>query len=225
MPAVGDKVREHFHETAAEFDAIYTGEKGPLGRWLDKKLRWDMYERFRRTVAECGEPGLEVLDVGCGSGRFSVAVARAGARAVLGLDFAENMLDIARHLAEKEGVGERCRFEVGDFMERKFGRQFDVTLAIGLLDYVADCAPFLRKMRRVSRRKVVATFPRKWTWRAPVRKLRLSLRGCPVYFFTKPQVERLMAEAGFKEFTVERIGKIYFVVGRCAEGEGACASV
>ncbi len=221
--SVGEKVREHFHHTAAEFDAIYSGEKGPLARWLDRRLRWDMYERFRRTVAECTvgrAPLPRVLDVGCGSGRFAVAIAKAGATEVLGLDFAPSMLDIARRLAEREGVADRCRFEQGDFMARRFDEQFDVTLAIGLFDYVADCLPFLRKMRRVSRRKVVATFPRKWTWRAPLRKLRLALRRCPVFFFSKPQVAHLMAQAGFPRFTIERIGKIYFVVGHCGEGEG-----
>jgi hypothetical protein len=118
-------------------------------------------------------------------------------------------------------VADRCAFEAGDFMERTFERQFDVTLAIGLFDYVVDCAPFLRKMRRVSRKKVIATFPCRWTWRAPVRKVRLSLHRCPVYFFTKPQVEQLMEEAGFEEATVERIGKIYFVVGYCGGGESS----
>jgi ubiquinone/menaquinone biosynthesis C-methylase UbiE len=226
---VGEKVREHFHQTAAEFDSIYSGAKGPLRRWLDRLLRWDMYERFRRTVAECSEPGLAVLDVGCGTGRFSVAAAKAGAREVVGLDFAENMLEIARQLAEKEGVVEQCRFLDADFMDQKFDRQFDLTLAIGLFDYVADCAPFLRKMRRMTRKKVVATFPRKWTWRAPVRKVRLAVRRCPVYFFTRPQVQRLMEEAGFASFTVDRIGKIHFVVGHCnvprrepIAGDGRC---
>jgi len=217
---VGEKVRSHFHETAAEFDAIYTGEKGAVGRWLDRVLRWDMYERFRRTVEECGEPGLEVLDVGCGSGRFSVAAAKAGAREVWGIDFAEKMLKMARELADRRGVGESCRFLAADFMNYEFDRRFDVTLAIGLFDYVADCAPFLRKMRRLSRKKVIATFPRRWTWRAPVRKVRLSLHGCPVYFFTRAQVERLMTQAGFQCSTVERIGKIYFVVGHCEPPAG-----
>ena len=219
VASVGDKVRSHFHETAGEFDSIYTGDKGPLARWLDRVFRWDMYERYKRTVAECGEPGLEVLDIGCGSGRFSVAVAKAGAREVLGLDFAEAMLGIAQQLAEKEGVADRCQFQTADFMEHDFGREFDVALAIGLFDYVVDPLPFLRKMRRLSRKKIVATFPLKWTWRAPVRKVRLALRGCPVYFFTKPQVEKLMADAGFGAATVERIGKIYFVVGHCPPGK------
>ena len=221
MASVGDKVRTHFDETAGEFDSIYTGEKGPVGRWLDRVLRWDMYERFRRTVAECDEPGLEVLDIGCGSGRFSVVVAKAGAREVVGLDFADSMLEIAGRLAESEGVAEKCTFLNADFMEHDFDRQFDVTLAIGLFDYVVEPLPFLKRMRAVTRRKVVTTFPLKWTWRAPVRKVRLALRGCPVYFFTKPQVARLMADAGFADVTVERIGKIYFAVGQCsAEKDG-----
>lgn len=218
MAGVGDKVKTHFHETAEGFDAIYSGQKGPLARWLDKKLRWDMYERFRRTVAECDEPGLAVLDVGCGSGRFGVAVAKAGASEVVGLDFAENMLALARRLAEQEGVAERCEFVNADFMEQKFDRAFDVILAIGLFDYVADSLPFLKKMRRLARRKVVATFPRKWTWRAPIRKVRLTLHGCPVYFFTRGQLDGLMGEAGFPRYTIETIGKIHFVVGHCGEG-------
>jgi ubiquinone/menaquinone biosynthesis C-methylase UbiE len=216
VPTDGQKVREHFHETAAEFDAIYSGDKGPVGRWLDRVLRWDMYERFRRTVAECGEPGLEVLDVGCGTGRFGIAVAKQGAKEVLGLDFADHMLELARQMAEREGVADVCSFQNGDFMEMEFDRTFDVVLAIGLFDYVRECLPFLRKMRRVARAKVVATFPVFWTWRAPVRKVRLALRGCPVYFFKKAEVEQLMADAGFASATVERIGKIYFVVGHAA---------
>jgi len=215
VASVGDKVRTHFDETAGEFDSIYTGEKGAVGRWLDRVLRWDMYERFRRTVAECSEPGLEVLDIGCGSGRFSVAVAKAGAKRVVGLDFADRMLAIASRLAESEGVEGQCEFLNADFMDASFDRAFDVCMAIGLFDYIPPdgCPPFLRKMRRLARRKVIATFPLKWTWRAPVRKVRLALRGCPVYFFTRPQVERLMADAGFVNSAVERIGKIYFAVG------------
>ena len=213
MPTDGEKVRDHFHQTAAEFDSIYSGEKSAFGRWLDRVLRADMYERFRRTVAECEEPGLEVLDVGCGTGRFGIAVAKQGAGEVLGLDFADNMLDLARQMAEREGVGDVCTFQNGDFMEMEFGRTFDAILAIGLFDYVKDCLPFLKKMRRLARKKVVATFPIFWTWRAPVRKLRLALRGCPVYFFKKADVEQLMAEAGFARSSVERIGKIYFAVG------------
>ena len=223
MPDVGDKVRSHFHATAAEFDSIYTGEKGGFGRWLDHVLRWDMYERFRRTVGECAEPGLEVLDVGCGSGRFSVAVAKAGARHVTGLDFAEGMLGLAGKLAEREGVADRCSFLAADFMEQAFDREFDVILAIGLFDYVADCGPFLRKMQQLSRRKVVATFPRKWTWRAPIRKVRLAVRQCPVYFFTRPQVARLMDEAGYRGVSIETIGKIYFAVGHCGDAAAETA--
>ena len=70
-------------------------------------------------------------------------------------------------------------------------------------------------MREVTTGKIIATFPLKWTWRAPVRKVRLALRGCPVYFFTQPQVEQALRDAGFRSCRVTRIGKIYFAV---AEG-------
>ena len=40
-------------------------------------------------------------------------------------------------------------------------------------------------MRELSKDKAILAFPRFWTWRAPVRKVRLNARGCDVYFYTR----------------------------------------
>ena len=126
------------------------------------------------------------------------------------------MIDMARKEAERAGVADRCRFEVGDFLKLDTSRPFDALLAVGFFDYTREPAAYLEKMRRLCRVKLVATFPTVWSWRVPIRWPRLRLRGCPVFFFSPGRVRALLADAGFEVARFERMGHIYFVVARPA---------
>jgi len=63
------------------------------------------------------EPGMEVLDVACGTGNATIPAARAGARAT-GLDFARGLLEIARERAADAMV--EIDFVEGDAQEMPF---------------------------------------------------------------------------------------------------------
>jgi SAM-dependent methyltransferase len=54
-----------------------------------------------------------VLELACGRGRFSVWLARRGLE-VWGVDVSPVAIGLARQLAERSGVGGRCRFDVVD---------------------------------------------------------------------------------------------------------------
>lgn len=204
------RVLQYFETTATSFASIYASP-----RLIDRIFRRDMYERFRRTLEEC-DPlgGKSVLDVGCGSGQYVTALATRGADEVVGLDFAKNMLRVATENARRAGVTETCRFIAGDFLTYPFEQRFDYVIAVGFFDYVAEPLPFLRRAREVTSSKLIATFPRLLTWRAAVRKVRLRLAGCPVFFYTRRRVGELMRQAGFAMVKIEVCGKIYFVTGR-----------
>jgi SAM-dependent methyltransferase len=209
---MGKRVREYFGSAAASFDSIYSGRKGRFSAWLDLVFRRDMIERFVEAMRECGDvKGVEILDVGCGSGRYAIELAKRGAT-VTGVDAAGEMLAIARQLARDSGVSRNCGFLTGDFLPLRLDRIFGVTLAIGFFDYTADPVSYLRKMRQWTRGRLIVTFPRFWTWRAPVRKVRLALGGCPVYFYTRSRVDGLMRKSGWARWDVKKIGKLHFVV-------------
>jgi 2-polyprenyl-6-hydroxyphenyl methylase/3-demethylubiquinone-9 3-methyltransferase len=88
--------------------------------------------------------GLSVLDVGCGAGLASEAVARMGAR-VVGIDAAGAALDAARRHAATSGLHI-------DYVEgtpedlAASGARFDVVIALEVIEHVADRQHFLRAL-------------------------------------------------------------------------------
>ena len=210
------QVRQFWNQIATDFDAIYTGQgKSGFGRLLDKVFRKDIYERFDWVMRKTGDVrGKSICDIGCGSGRFVAEFAKNGARRVVGVDVAPNMLKLAQQLVNERGVAGPCEFVHADVIDWKTKEKFDTTIAIGFWDYIAEPAERLRIIRAMTNEKFLSAWPRYWTWRMPVRKIRLGVAGCPVYFFKRGEVLRMLEEAGFRIESCEVVGKLFCVDAR-----------
>ena len=206
--------RAFWNSEADAFQSIYTHRKSKFFNTLDQIFRKDMYERYQFTIANC-EPieGRTFLDVGCGNGLYSLELARRGARKVVGLDIAEVMIGLCKKASVDQSLDDRCTFIQTDLLEwDNSGMKFDVSFGIGLFDYISDPLPVLRQMRELSTDKAIMAFPRLWTWRAPVRKVRLTMKGCDVFFYSAARINKLMKDAGFSRHTITKVGKLYCVV-------------
>lgn len=206
--------RRYWNNEADAFQRIYTHRKSKLSNMLDSVFRKDMYERYVFTIKNC-EPiaNRTFLDVGCGNALYSLELARKGAARVLGLDISEVMIALCKEASAKENLDSRCEFIQTDLLEYQGSEKFDVSFGIGLFDYIKNPLPVLKKMREMTSDKVILAFPRYWTWRAPIRKVRLNARGCDVFFYTKSQLGDLMREAGFQRHEVHKVGKLHCVIG------------
>lgn len=205
--------RDFWNKEADAFERIYSHEKSKVSSLLDQVFRKDMYERFVFTIRNCAPvEGRSFLDVGCGNGLYSLELAKQGAGKVVGLDISPVMIDRCVKSAAQSGLDDRLTFLQTDLLEYKADSQFDVSYGIGLFDYISDPLPVLKRMRELSRSKAIMAFPRLWTWRAPLRKVRLTIKGCPVFFYSKDRINRLMKEAGFSSWEVTRVGKLHCVV-------------
>jgi len=207
------QIAKYWNDIAYDFDAIYTGNKGPIGRGLDRWLRRDIYQRYEWVMKEAGPAdlrGMKICDIGCGSGRFVASLAKRGAQ-VTGVDFAPDMLKLSAELVEKEGVADRCKFVLSDALTWKTDEKFDLVIAIGFWDYVADPLPTLKVIRSLTKTTFLSAWPRAGTLRAGIRKVRLKADGCPVYFFTLPQVEDLLQRAGFRVESREILGQLHCI--------------
>lgn len=205
--------RAFWNSEADAFQRIYTHRKSPFANRLDQIFRKDMYERYTFTIEHC-EPvkDRKFLDVGCGNGMYSLELARRGAAKVVGIDIAEVMIDLCRNSSREKNLDDVCTFIQTDLLDYKPDATFDVSFGIGLFDYISDPLPVLKRMREVSTDKAIMAFPRLWTWRAPVRKVRLARKGCDVYFYSKTRIEQLLREAGFSRQEIVKVGKLYCCV-------------
>lgn len=91
----------------------------------------------------------QVLDAGCGTGDFALALAEAGFR-VTGVDYAEGMLAAARAKVTAQ-VANRISFQQSD-LNKRLGfpdAHFDHVINISVLQVVAEPAFTLGELRRV----------------------------------------------------------------------------
>ena len=80
-----ENVKEYFVRSAEAFDSLYSEEKAsPLMRYINKKFRRDIYERFILSMKHVQKYKLEtVLDIGCGSGRYAYDFAQICIRQIV----------------------------------------------------------------------------------------------------------------------------------------------
>jgi ubiquinone/menaquinone biosynthesis C-methylase UbiE len=95
----------------------------------------------------------EVLDVGCGTGALTFAIAKNPAVSkIVGMDLSEAFLAYARSKTDDP----RIRFEQGDTQKLPFAdNAFDCCLALLVVGFIPDAPSAAREMRRVTRLGVV----------------------------------------------------------------------
>ncbi|MGN6586315.1 MAG: bifunctional demethylmenaquinone methyltransferase/2-methoxy-6-polyprenyl-1,4-benzoquinol methylase UbiE [Solirubrobacterales bacterium] len=140
-PDFAGQVNRMFDRVAGRYDA------------LNSLMTAGLHHRWRERAAARAElkPGDTALDVCCGTGDLALELAQRvtpGGR-VVGCDFSEPMLDLAREKAgDRNAAG--VRFEWADALELPYdGERFDaVTVGFGVRN-LADLDRGLREMARV----------------------------------------------------------------------------
>ncbi len=204
-----NRTARFFDAYSGDFDAIYGNDNRAIDRIVNRLFRQCMVIRYQKTLAGCSPiVGRSVLDIGCGPGHYSVALARAGARRVTGLDFADAMLTIARQRAEAAGVADRCSFELADFLTCRLPDTYDYGILMGLMDYIRDPEPIVDRVVEMVRGRAFFSFPADGGVLAWQRKVRYRKR-CELFMYTEAGVHRLLSRTG-RPFSVERIGRDFF---------------
>ena len=138
-----EKIQQMFDGIAPDYDRL--NHLMSLG--VDRSWR-------RRALREIVEPerAQAILDIACGTGDFSLAIAgrmHPDSR-ITGLDLSEGMLAVMRDKVAKAGLQDRIGCEQGDSEAMRFAdASFDVvTIAFGIRNF-AHREAALREIRRV----------------------------------------------------------------------------
>ncbi|SNR40294.1 Ubiquinone/menaquinone biosynthesis C-methylase UbiE [Halorubrum vacuolatum] len=120
------------------------------------------------------EEGQRVLEVACGTGRFTTMLADQGAD-IIGLDISREMLEQGREKAAAAGLSGTVEFMRGDASRLPFpDDHFDSVVAMRFFHLMDDPDPFITELRRVSKDQVFFdTFNRRslrlfYTWLLPM---------------------------------------------------------
>ncbi len=208
-----ESVKRYFSDEAQEWNKHYQGG-GVFLKVFDSLFRKALVQRWQFTMQYClPAEGKSFLDVGCGTGVHSIALAKSGAEKIVGVDFAPGMIGFAKQKAKEEGVEAKCEFIIGDFMKAEFKKEYDVVYAMGVFDYIEDPVPFWKKMADASTGAVIGAFPGRDFFRRKQREFRYRLKGVPVYFYSPEQIGKICADAGVPKYEIVRLQSGYMVAG------------
>jgi 2-polyprenyl-3-methyl-5-hydroxy-6-metoxy-1,4-benzoquinol methylase len=214
-----DRTQAFFHQYANDFDAIYGNQNGPFNSVINRLFRKSMRLRFEKSIAGCNPiEGKSVLDVGCGPGHYSITLAQRGAARVVGIDFAEGMLQLATEHARKVGVGETCKFMVADFYAYPPQELFDYVIVMGFMDYMPDPENVVAKVLSLTRDKAFFSFPVAGGILGWQRAMRYKKR-CDLFLYTEQQLKEIFAHFPEATATIEPASRDYFVT--LARNKGA----
>ncbi|HEY8910478.1 MAG TPA: bifunctional demethylmenaquinone methyltransferase/2-methoxy-6-polyprenyl-1,4-benzoquinol methylase UbiE [Desulfosporosinus sp.] len=135
-------VKETFNSIAGHYDL------------MNSLMSLGMDKRWRRVAVQRVEakPGMQILDVCCGTGQLSMELGKVVGPSgnVTGLDFSQNMLDVAKHTLTQFSNKDCIQFIQGDAMALPFSdHSFDgVTVGWGLRN-LPDLRQGIREMARV----------------------------------------------------------------------------
>ena len=150
--------------------------------------------REKEAVLDALEPldGKRVLEVACGTGRFTVMLAEHGAE-VVALDISSAMMVQGREKARRAGVADRIEFLRADAARLPFpDDHFDAVLAMRFFHLADTPAKFLAEMARVT--KDVVFFDTFNDFSSRVAYNWLLPMGSHLY--SRSDVERLLDDAG-----------------------------
>jgi ubiquinone/menaquinone biosynthesis C-methylase UbiE len=186
-------------EMAGAFDQLRFS--GPIGTLVAESQERVLIE-FAGAIA-----GQKVIDVGTGTGRGAIILARGGA-CVTGVDASEQMLDVARQ--RSSGESRDITWRRGDAHRLDFpDRAFEVGVSLRVLMHTPIWRQCLGELCRVSRRRVVFDYPAlssaavlQAAWR---RMVALTGRQVEAYrVFATGTMSRELARHGFRVVATHR---------------------
>ena len=206
--------KDFWNRYASDFDAIYGTKNSLFNRLINQWFRQCMRMRFEQTVASIPENAASVIDIGCGPGHYSFALAEKGVQHILGIDFSEEMVAIARSRLSGHPLAAHMQFDIADINDFQPTQTYEYSIMMGFLEYFGNADEVLKKVISFTTQKVFASFPADGGVLAIQRKIRYK-RRCALYMYTEADLRNLLAQVTDKPYSIERLSRDFFVTIDC----------
>ena len=116
------------------------------------KARFDKWNRRLDNEIPI-DPAVRYLDVGCGMGEISLALAQRGCRYVTGIDIDPHYIKIAKRCARERQLQDKVTFECMNVHDLPNEKEYDIVLSHEMLEHVERPGDCLRRMDGVLKSK------------------------------------------------------------------------
>jgi len=132
-------VAHHYDLSGALYDLFLDADKQYSCAYFphgDESLEEAQAAKKRHIMAKLklDQPGLKVLDIGCGWGGLGLDLARNARAEVLGITLSEEQIQVARARVQHAQLADRCRFELADY--RALRGRYDRIVSVGMFEHV-----------------------------------------------------------------------------------------
>ncbi|GAB4330589.1 MAG: hypothetical protein Kow0099_01300 [Candidatus Abyssubacteria bacterium] len=196
----------------------WTGLRGKIGAWmLNNPLRNRSEADFLQRILAHVRGGEVVLDVGSGSGYYSLRIAEnLSTGKVIALDQSGEMLAYLKKRAEKVGLGHRIEVVRADASSSGLdGGSVDIAVSNTVLHELSDPASALREMARVLKSGGVALVKDFDGDTLKGKMIKMFHHGDADGPFSAAQLEELFRAIGFREVSVTR--RKGFLIAHCSK--------
>src|SRR5467141_4518583 len=158
-------------------------------------------------ISSKGLGGKTVLEIGCGTGFFSLETLRNGASSCVGVDLSSAAIHEANEFAKESGLQDRARFEVANAASTRQPAS-DVVVMDKVLCCYPDSDALLKAASDSSREMLGFVVPRDEGLMKPAMRIgtalinlveRLRRSGFRLYLHPLRSIDRLLSESGFHQ--------------------------
>ncbi len=121
-------------------------------------LRKYIHQQQYESIAKFVQPGMKVLDDGCGEGALSFLLAMKGA-SVIGCDISRSNIEVC-NILESKNESLDMTFLTADAEELPFpDNSFDIVVSSHVLEHLPDFDKGLQEIMRVSKKRAIIAIP------------------------------------------------------------------
>ncbi|MCG5535525.1 SAM-dependent methyltransferase [Ectothiorhodospira mobilis] len=148
----GNRITRSYHNVSHHYDL----DEWLFRRFLDREMFYSCayFERPEVSLEEAQQakadlirrklllqPGMRVLDIGCGWGSMAFHLAQHADVEVHGITLSREQLRVAEQEAERRGLSDRVHFHLQDYREHR--GQYDRIVSVGMFEHVGQ--PYYRR--------------------------------------------------------------------------------
>ncbi|XP_049539679.1 ubiquinone biosynthesis O-methyltransferase-like [Anopheles darlingi] len=179
-----DQLSAHWWEPNGQMKLLHKLNKLRVPMVVEGLIKAGKLDRKQRHTTDPLK-GLTILDVGCGGGIYTEALAKLGAY-IVGIDPAKHLIDVAKaHVATQPDLKDRCHYEEVSMEEHapKHVGKYDVVVLSETIEHVVDKSLLLKNVATVLKpggSVFITTWNKTtWAWTLAVVVLEIIMKRLP----------------------------------------------